>query len=156
MLMLAKTGRNKHRRGGQCAAPSDLDGRRSVVKKHEQLCEMLPKTFIGPLWVQDHKSKRFRRPALLLVGERGRLDGVDYDDGTKARRGKTLARFNVSLVVTDRSYIYRRTERSFVATMHMQHAFTLARARQGKASVSVVFSLSPHTNHLVKWRDFRI
>lgn len=77
----------------------------SVVKKHEQLCQMLPKTLIRPLSVQDHKSERFRRPALLLVGEQRRLDGVDYNDGTKARRGKNLAWFNVSLVVPDRSYI---------------------------------------------------
>jgi hypothetical protein len=63
-------------------------------EEDEQSRLALPKNLIRPLPVQDHNSKRFRRPALPFAGARRRSGWSNYEGGAAAWRGKTLTRLD--------------------------------------------------------------
>ena len=71
-------------------------------EEHEQLQEVLPKNYIHPLPVQDHKGVRFRRPTLPIVGARRHSR---WRDPSK-RQNPNSTRYALAVAI---GHIYRKT-----------------------------------------------
>ena len=87
-----------------------LGRRTSRGEEDEQSRLALSKNQIRPLPVQDHNSKRFRRPALPFAGARRRSGWSNYEGGATARRGKTLTRLD-AFWYRPTGQLYRRVPR---------------------------------------------
>ena len=80
--------RSSWRRTRRDVAPPDLDGRWPVVKiESSRARSASQKPYSSPPGTGS-QGRGFRRPALPIVGARGRSGWRDYDGSATARRGK--------------------------------------------------------------------